>query len=556
MSTTQALSPRGPAGSEDGHSPFRPVRSTLPTGGTTTDDLPQVLRVRLLVLLVMVASINSLFVIRALLAPEAIWKIGPWATLSAHPMAPANFAVAAVMWTSAVVIWRRRALSVSRLRVLELINLAVFVAFALAHNWYSTEGSIEREFLARPFATDTLAKSSCLLLSLVIIGYGVFIPNTWRRCLTVLCAIAALGMTVSTAALARYALPRDFLGAYITSIALYLGAATMMAVYGAHRISILRGQVREARRLDQYVLRERLGSGGMGDVFRADHALLRRPAAVKLIRPDRAGDPATLARFEREVQATASLSHPNTIQIFDYGRTDDGTFYYVMEYLDGPNLDELVQATGPLPPVRAIYLLRQVCMALREAHAVGLIHRDLKPNNVIVTRRGGLHDVAKLLDFGLVRPHVTVAGDAELTQEGTVTGTPAFMSPEQAKGQDRLDPRCDIYSLGATAYFMLTGRSPFGGRSHAAILAAHIYEAPELPDRLRPDAPADLQAVVLKCLAKNPDDRFPEASALEKALAECRDAREWSEDRAAEWWRSRNVTGPARSADGFARSLG
>src|SRR5262249_52007665 len=173
----------------------------------------------------------------------------------------------------------------------------------------------------------------------------------------------------------------------------------------------------EARKLGQYVLRQRLGSGGMGEVYLAEHVLLRRPCAVKLIRPDRTTDSNSLLRFEREVQATATLNHPNTVQIFDYGHAEDGTFYYAMEYLPGLNLEELVKRHGPLPPERALHLLRQVCGALHEAHAGGLIHRDIKPSNIITCERGGLHDVAKLLDFGLVRLHGAGGGADPPTQE-------------------------------------------------------------------------------------------------------------------------------------------
>ena len=186
----------------------------------------------------------------------------------------------------------------------------------------------------------------------------------------------------------------------------------------------------------------------MGEVYLAEHVLLRRPCALKLIRPERAGDPKNLRRFEREVQATATLTHPNTVQVYDYGHTDDGTFYYVMEYLPGLTLEELVKRHGPLPPARAIHFLRQVCGALEEAHAVGLIHRDIKPGNVIVCERGGVHDVAKLLDFGLVLSPVSEADGEKLTQDGAIAGTPAYMSPEQAGGQDDVDARSDIYSLG------------------------------------------------------------------------------------------------------------
>jgi eukaryotic-like serine/threonine-protein kinase len=369
------------------------------------------------------------------------------------------------------------------------------------------------------------------------LAYGAFIPNTWRRCLGILGTMIVPFLAASAATVSRHSLPQGYLSSYLTAMASYLGIAAALAVYGAGRISILRVQVREARRLGQYVLRERLGGGGMGEVFRAEHALLRRPVAVKLIRPDRAGDPGNLARFEREVQATASLSHPNTVQIFDYGHTEDGTFYYVMEYLQGLTLQELVDTHGPLPPARAVFLLCQVCRALGEAHAVGLIHRDIKPTNVIACSRGGTTDVAELLDFGLVRRSTGPADDGQLTQVGTVAGTPAYMSPEQAAAADTPDLRSDIYSLGAVLYFLLAGQAPFAGRSPIQMLAAHMYEPPASLTAFRSDVPAELQAVVSRCLAKHPADRFPDAQSLERALAACPAARPWTEVEADQWWR-------------------
>ncbi|HKB38404.1 MAG TPA: serine/threonine-protein kinase, partial [Gemmataceae bacterium] len=285
--------------------------------------------------------------------------------------------------------------------------------------------------------------------------------------------------------------------------------------------------------------RERLGAGGMGEVYLAEHVLLRRPCAIKLIRPERAGDANHLLRFEREVRTTATLTHPNTVQIFDYGHAEDGTFYYVMEYLPGLTLDQLVQQHGPLPAARAIHFLRQLCRALQEAHTVGLIHRDIKPANVMVCERGGLHDVAKLLDFGLVLPQGVRPDGERLTQEGVIAGTPAYMSPEQAAGGDNLDARSDIYSLGALAYFLLTGRPPFAGRSSLRMLAAHLYEPPAALTDHRPDVPVELQAVVLRCLAKEPAQRFPNAQCLEAALALCHTEEEWTEEQAASWWRAR-----------------
>jgi serine/threonine-protein kinase len=281
----------------------------------------------------------------------------------------------------------------------------------------------------------------------------------------------------------------------------------------------------------------------MGEVYLAEHVLLRRPCAIKLIRPEQAGEARSLLRFEREVRTTATLTHPNTVQIFDYGHAEDGTFYYVMEHLPGLTLDQLVRRHGPLPAARAVHFLRQLCGALREAHAVGLIHRDVKPGNVMVCERGGLHDVAKLLDFGLVRARGACPDGERLTQEGAVTGTPAYMSPEQAAGQEDLGPASDIYSVGCLAYFLLTGQSPFAGRPPALLLAAHVYEPPAPPRERRPDVPADLQAVVLRCLAKEPAQRFVGAEELETALAGCTSAGRWTEEEAARWWRANGALG-------------
>jgi serine/threonine-protein kinase len=281
-------------------------------------------------------------------------------------------------------------------------------------------------------------------------------------------------------------------------------------------------------------LLQRLGAGGMGEVFLAEHTLLGRPCAVKLIRPQHAGDPGNLVRFEREVRATASLSNWNTVQIYDFGHAADGTFYYVMEYLEGMNLQDLVDRHGPLPPERAIHFLRQLCGSLREAHAIGLIHCDIKPGNIIACERGGLHDVAKLLDFGIVRS-VAAGHDAD-NGEGAVIGSPLYLSPEQAAGKDRLDPRSDLYSLGAVAYFLLTGQAPFVRGSVMKTLAAHMQEQPPRPSGLRAGIPADLEGIILRCLAKQPARRFQDGDTLEKALAACRQACAWTEERAASWW--------------------
>src|SRR5262249_17680496 len=332
-------------------------------------------------------------------------------------------------------------------------------------------------------------------------------------------------------------------GISLVIIGFWVVVAAVIAVVACSRIDLLRRQVGEARKLGQYVLKEKLGDGGMGEVYLAQHVLLRRPCALKLIRPERAGDPNNLRRFEREVQTTATLTHPNTVQLYDYGHTEDGTFYYVMEYLPGLTLEALVKQAGPLPPARAIHFLRQVCGALAEAHAVGLIHRDIKPGNVMIGERGGIPDVAKLLDFGLVLPPTEDAKSDKLTQDGMVAGTPAYLSPEQAGGQEVVEARSDIYSVGALAYFLLTGRPPFAGHTGMKLIAAHRYEGPGSRPRHRRDLPADLEAVVLRCLAKEPNARFPNAESLDAALSSCGAAGEWTGSEAAHKVRSRVVAG-------------
>jgi serine/threonine-protein kinase len=258
----------------------------------------------------------------------------------------------------------------------------------------------------------------------------------------------------------------------------------------------------------------------MGTVFLAEHSLLRRPCAVKLIRPELARDDAAHARFEREVQAAAALTHPNTVQIYDFGQSDDGTLYYAMEYLPGESLDALIDREGAIAPARAVRILEQLCGALGEAHARGLVHRDVKPGNVMLCERGGMLEVVKLLDFGSV---VARGGpsDPRITQAGMIVGTPAFMSPEQCRGEVDITPLSDIYSVGALGYYLVTGREPFFRKPSAMeVMAAHIYEYPPPIQELRPDVPVELAVVLEKCLEKDPLERYPNTARLEKALVQ------------------------------------
>ncbi len=288
----------------------------------------------------------------------------------------------------------------------------------------------------------------------------------------------------------------------------------------------------------QYTLVEKLGTGGMGTVYKARHALLRRPTAVKLLNPEMMSDTA-IARFEREVQLTSGLTHPNTVAIYDYGRTPEGVFYYAMEYLEGVNLDELVKRYGPLPDERALYVLRQVCASLAEAHAAGLVHRDVKPANIFLTFRGGQHDFVKVLDFGLAK--AAGGGDeASLTSTNTVAGTPLYVSPEAITEPEQIDARADVYAIGAVGYFLLTGSPVFAGSSAADICLMHVTAKPQPPSARagRPVSP-DLEAILLRCLAKSPSDRPADAADLLHLLETCSVAGRWTAADAARWWADR-----------------
>jgi serine/threonine-protein kinase len=374
----------------------------------------------------------------------------------------------------------------------------------------------------------------------LVVIYGTFIPNTWKRCALVVGILAGLPILLTLVFGGFQPLLWPHLLEVLIAMVLLMGIASAVAVFGSYKISELHQKAIEAEQIGQYKLGRPLGLGGMGEVYLAEHVLLLRQCAIKVIRPDQVGEPTILTRFEREVRSTAKLTHPNTVEIFDYGRDDDGTFYYVMEYLPGLTLETMVEKYGPLPPGRAVRFLRQLCGALREAHEKDLIHRDVKPSNVLVCERGGVHDVAKLLDFGLVQRPPLEAADEKLTMHGTVLGSPPYMSPEQAAGKDA-DARSDIYCLGGVGYFLLTGQPPFVRETAMQMLLAHAYEAPKPPRSLRPEVPEDLERVVLTCLEKDPEKRYQDAKSLDRALAECDCADDWSEEQARAWWRRHPV---------------
>jgi serine/threonine-protein kinase len=473
------------------------------------------------------------------------WLAAPLEELTRPPWPGLLFLIGCLEGVLAARLSPRRPTGLARLRALEWLSLTPVIAYSAWGGTVLLAGAWQR------IVTDPvgLAIGKTNPWALMAVAYGVLIPNTWRRSATMVGLILLAGLLPDLFVVLGHGVPGGPAFLYLTTKALWLGVAGAIAVYGSYRIEVLREEVLEARRLGQYLLKQRLGAGGMGEVYLAEHVLLRRPCAIKVIRPVYAGDAANLRRFEREVQTTATLTHPNTVQIFDYGHAEDGTFYYAMEYLPGQTLDQLVKQHGPLGAARAVHFLRQVCGALGEAHAAGLIHRDIKPGNVMVCERGGLHDVAKLLDFGLVLVRGVSPDGERLTQEGAVAGTPAYLSPEQAMGREDLDARSDLYSVGCLAYFLLTGRPPFAGRAAAHAAAAHIYEPPAPPTAVRPDVPADLESVVLRCLAKDPAERFAGAQDLDRALGRCGAAGQWTEAAAANWWQEKGGSERAADAD-------
>jgi serine/threonine-protein kinase len=450
------------------------------------------------------------------------------------------------------VLLSRMEIPADRVRLMEY-GLFGLMAALLGVSQYMVDVELLRQ--GDVLGAATYMKNGVIGMIVLMVLYGTFIPNDTRTAATVILTLALVPI-ISFAMLLEFEHPdlveelehmRGGAHAGSNAIALMIGAG--LAIYGAHVLNELRRDLHNARKYGQYQLGQRLGVGGMGEVYMAEHQLLKRPCALKLIKPGAVTDPIALARFEREVKSAARLSHPNTIAIYDYGHTEDGTFYYVMEYLPGLSLQDLVTQYGPLPPGRLIFLLRQVCAGLAEAHSLGIVHRDLKPANLFVALRGGEADIAKVLDFGLVK--LTGDPDApELTTDQTVSGTPTFMSPEQATGDSALDPRADIYSLGAIAYFALTGQPPFKGNTAMAVMVAHARDPVVPPSQVKADVPADLEAVVLRCLEKKPADRFQDVKALSKALAACQSRREWDEEKAEAWWSQRvqPVPGPAEAA--------
>ena len=330
-------------------------------------------------------------------------------------------------------------------------------------------------------------------------------------------------------------------------------ACAVVAILSSRVLQRLERQIRKAREMGSYQLVELLGHGGMGEVWRAQHRLLARSAAIKLVRPEvlgaRGGTEAKLVlrRFEREAQATAALSSPHTIRLFDFGVTNEGTFYYVMELLQGRDLESLVRDFGPVPAQRALFLLRQVCHSLADAHARGLVHRDIKPANIYVCRMGLEYDFVKVLDFGLVKFREGGAAQTLLSADHPTAGTPAYMAPEVILGERDVDRRADVYALGCVAYFLLTGHVVFEADTAMKILVQHVQARPTPPSqRAEIRIPRELDELVLACLEKDPNKRPQDAEELFRIACGCKVCDGWTSDLARIWWETHlpELTGP------------
>jgi len=434
----------------------------------------------------------------------------------------------ALLWA----VTRSRRLAPARLLTLGLAyEIAICFVIAAGSNWeyYLVMGHLP----------------SMTWVNVVVILFPVILPGPPRRMMLAAIASAAT-VPLSILLLDRIGVLRATADSYIDPV--IQGAFSVALAYlGARVVHGLGREVIKARELGSYRLVEKLGEGGMGEVWRAQHRMLARPAAIKLIRrlpgqSDHGGLPEDLLRrFEREAQATASLRSPHTVELFDFGVAQDGTFYYAMELLDGLDADTLVRRFGPVAPERVIYLLQQVCRSLAEAESYGLVHRDIKPANIFLCRYGIEYDFVKVLDFGLVKSLDGSTADPRpgpaLTKETVIQGTPAFMAPEQALGGAPLDVRADIYATGCVAYWMLTGKLVFTADTPMGILMHHAGTPPTPPSSRTPTPiPDALDRLVLSCLAKSPADRPQSAAELSQRLADISSASPWSDARAREWW--------------------
>jgi eukaryotic-like serine/threonine-protein kinase len=515
----------------------RPVSPPTGSGtGPTTSRLPEGLLAeqtqRLALLCVVIAGLWTLgLVIEVALVP-LVWKRA--ISVPAVALDLTGMAVAAFMF------WYVRFGDASPQRKGDA-GLAFLV-------WNAIGVAVLNTWIVPPLADQNIHLS---WITVGILAYAVIAPAPPRKML----GAALIAASMDPLALGLAYLMGEPLVTVPHAILLTVPNFTcaLIASLPARVLQRLGHQLREAQELGSYQLVRLLGRGGMGEVWEARHRMLARGAAVKLMRPEVLGARTEaeaaimLRRFEREAKATATLSSPHTIQVFDFGRTDDGNFYYVMELLSGRDLETLVREFGPVPADRVIFLLRQVCHSLADAHARGMVHRDIKPANIFVCRMGLEFDFVKVLDFGLVKVREGAQNQTLLTLDHTTTGTPAYMAPEIALGNADVDRRADVYALGCVAYYLLTGQLVFEADTAMKMVMQHVHAQP-LPPSQRTELaiPKELDALVLACLQKDPDKRPQNAEELFRMASGCHAFRVWGQGEAKRWWETHlpDLTGP------------
>lgn len=446
-------------------------------------------------------------------------------------------AMLGVLGLSGGILVSERPLTMGQLRAIKDACFLGVALYLVASGYVAMAGHLRNgDAVAVPATLHLLLLQNGLLITV----YGILIPNAFRRAVWAIVGLAMLPLVAPLALWADPSLTAELAGVITPALAfdsavwivVGIGVATLVAFASSRYFDTLY----EARLARRYKLHVQIGAGGMGEVWRAEHNMLARTAAIKLILPDHRDGAAAeriLRRFEVEARATAALRSPHTIEVYDFGTTEEGTFYYAMEYLEGLDMSTLVAHHGPLPAGRVIHLLLQACQSLGEAHGRGLVHRDIKPANLYVCQLGGAHDFVKVLDFGLVKGGEFADGEAE----HSLSGTPAYMAPEMAVDPSAIDGRADLYALGCVAYYLLTGHYVFEAKTPVAMITDHINTAPIPPSRKTELAiPEDLEHLVIRCLAKAPADRWRTAGELAEALRACAAHGTWDAEDAGRWW--------------------
>lgn len=499
----------------------------MPTSNETADR--QLLQERLASTCRILAIANAMFLLvncsLLLSAGASLWQ----PLISCHALA--------IAWLGLVWAWTRE--GTPSVRLLNLADAIGFIGAGLG-------------IIGMGFGIETMIhpeKTLVLILGTMCIARSIFVPSTYRRTLALGIAIGIPfvvgvyliyrtgydGSDYRSGSVQALADPANVGVSRAVTSGIWWTLITFLCCTVSKVIHGLRQTVRSIRKLGQYTLEGKLGQGSMGVVYRARHALLRRPTAIKLLPPDRVGED-SIAQFEREVRLTARLAHANTVTVFDYGRTPDQIFYYAMELLDGFTLQAIVERSGPMPPGRVVHVLRQVASALVEAHGLGLIHRDIKPANIMLCRHAGAVDVVKVLDFGLVKT-LDTEETADTTGLHSIAGTPAYMAPEAFHSLERVDERTDIYGVGGVGYYLLTGTQVFTGTTLGKLCDQHLHARPDPPSwRRGEELPAALEELILQCLAKRPEDRPANAADLADQLAVLAGNEPWASWEPVSWW--------------------